>query len=120
MENPILLYTTPDGQHKIEVNLKNDSLWLSLDQIAELFDRNKSTISRHIRNIFKDEELQQDSVVAKFATTARDNKTYKVDYYNLDMIISVGYRVKCIMPHMVIQQLKLYTIVPILRKTLWD
>lgn len=93
MENPILLYTTPEGQHKIEVNLKNDTLWLSLDQIAELFDRNKSTISRHIRNIFKDEELQQDSVVAKFATTARDNKTYKVDYYNLDMIISVGYRV---------------------------
>lgn len=93
MENQILLYTTPDGQHKIEVNLNNDTLWLSLDQIAELFDRNKSTISRHIRNIFKDGELQQDSVVAKFATTASDNKTYKVDYYNLDMIISVGYRV---------------------------
>lgn len=93
MENPILLYTTPDGQHKIEVNLNNDTLWLSLDQIAELFDRNKSTISRHIRNIFKDGELQQDSVVAKFATTASDSKTYKVDYYNLDMIISVGYRV---------------------------
>ncbi|MGL5637588.1 MAG: virulence RhuM family protein, partial [Bacteroidales bacterium] len=96
MENPILLYTTPDGQHKIEVNLNNDTLWLSLDQIAELFDRNKSTISRHIRNIFKDGELESQATVAKFATVQKEGtRTVErdIDYYNLDMIISVGYRV---------------------------
>jgi len=93
MDNSILLYTTPDGQDKLEVNFQGDTLWLSLDQIAELFQRNKSTISRHIKNIFAEGELLQDSVVAKFATTASDRKTYQVDYFNLDMIISIGYRV---------------------------
>lgn len=96
MENQILLYTTPDGQHKIEVNLNNDTLWLSLDQIAELFDRNKSTISRHIRNIFKDGELDPQATVAKSATVQKEGtRTVErdIDYYNLDMIISVGYRV---------------------------
>lgn len=93
MDNNILLYTTPDGKQKLEVNFQGETLWLSLDQIAELFQRNKSTISRHIRNIFNEGELQPNSVVAKFATTASDGKTYKVDFYNLDMIISVGYRV---------------------------
>lgn len=68
--------------------------WLSLDQMAELFQRDKSTISRHIKNIFEEDELQRNSVVANFATTASDRKTYQVDYYNLDVIISVGYRVK--------------------------
>ncbi|EFN03505.1 hypothetical protein appser13_3050 [Actinobacillus pleuropneumoniae serovar 13 str. N273] len=71
-----------------------DTAWLSLDQMADLFDRDKSTISRHIKNIFKEGELVKDSVVANFATTALDGKTYQVDYYNLDVIISVGYRVK--------------------------
>lgn len=94
--NKILLYTTVDGKQKLEVNLQDDTVWLSLDQIADLFQRNKSTISRHIKNIFKEGELQQDSVVAKFATTATDGKTYKVDYYNLDAIISIGYRVNSI------------------------
>lgn len=93
MNNNILIYTTPDGKKKLEVNLKDETLWLSLDQIAELFQRNKSTISRHIKNIFEEGELDAKSVVAKFATTASDGKTYQVDYYNLDMIISVGYRV---------------------------
>ena len=79
---------------KIEVTLDEDTVWLSLDRIAELFQRNKSTISRHIRNIFSEGELNQNSVVANFATTAADGKKYKVDYYNLDVIISVGYRVK--------------------------
>lgn len=92
--NKIILYTTADGHQKIEVSLQDDTVWLSLDQIAELFQRNKSTISRHIKNIFEEGELQIDSVVAKFATTAADNKTYQVEYYNLDVIISVGYRVK--------------------------
>lgn len=71
-----------------------DTVWLSLDQMAELFQRDKSTITRHIKNIFEEGELQRNSVVAKFATTASDGKTYQVDYYNLDVIISVGYRVK--------------------------
>lgn len=93
MQNNILIYTTLDGKKKLEVNLKDETLWLSLDQIAELFQRNKSTISRHIKNIFAEGELDAKSVVAKFATTASDRKTYQVDYYNLDMIISVGYRV---------------------------
>ena len=89
----IILYTTPDGESKIEVTLQNENVWLTLDQMAELFQRNKSTISRHIKNIFETGELVEDSVVAKNATTATDGKIYQVAYYNLDMIISVGYRV---------------------------
>lgn len=88
-----LLYQTPDGDSQIEVKLQNDTVWLSLDQMAELFQRNKSTISRHIKNVLEDGELEEKSVVANFATTATDSKTYSVAYYNLDMIISVGYRV---------------------------
>ena len=88
-----LLYQTPDGDSQIEVKLQNDTVWLSLDQMAELFQRNKSTISRHIKNVLEDGELEEKSVVAFFATTATDSKTYSVAYYNLDMIISVGYRV---------------------------
>ena len=88
-----LLYQTPDGDSQIEVKLQNDTVWLSLDQMAELFQRNKSTISRHIKNVLEDGELEEKSVVANFATTATDSKTYSVSYYNLDMIISVGYRV---------------------------
>ena len=88
-----LLYQTPDGDSQIEVKLQNDTVWLSLDQMAELFQRNKSTISRHVKNVLEDGELEEKSVVAFFATTAADSKTYSVAYYNLDMIISVGYRV---------------------------
>ncbi len=82
------------GRPRIEVKLYNDTVWLSLKQMAELFQRDKSVISRHISNVFKEGELARDAVVAKFATTAVDGKQYQVDYYNLDMIISVGYRVK--------------------------
>lgn len=89
----IILYQTSDGQSKIEVTLSNDTVWLTADQMAELFQRNKSTISRHIKNVLDSGELLADSVVAFFATTAADNKKYQVAYYNLDMIISVGYRV---------------------------
>ena len=89
----ILLYKTPDGESRIEVRLQNETVWLSLDQMAELFQRNKSTISRHIKNVFEEGELEQYSVIANFAKTASDGKTYNVTYYNLDMIISVGYRV---------------------------
>lgn len=89
----IILYQTPDGESKIEVTLANETVWLTLDQMAELFQRNKSTISRHIKGVLESGELQEVSVVAKNATTASDGKIYKVAYYNLDMIISVGYRV---------------------------
>lgn len=89
-----LLYQTPDGDSQIEVKLQNDTVWLSLDQMAELFQRNKSTISRHVKNVLEDGELEEKSVVAFFATTATDGKKYSVAYYNLDMIISVGYRVR--------------------------
>jgi len=90
----IYIYQTEDGKTKLSVNLQNETVWLSLDQIAELFQRDKSTVSRHIKNVFEEGELNASSVVANFATTASDGKTYQVDYYNLDVIISVGYRVK--------------------------
>ena len=93
MENQIVIYKNNDGNIECSVNLRDNTLWLSLDQIATVFQKNKSTISRHIKNIFETEELDKDSVVAFFATTANDGKTYNVAYYNLDMIISVGYRV---------------------------
>ncbi len=92
----IIMYTTDDGQTKVEATFDNDTVWLSIDQMAELFQRDKSTISRHIKNVFTEGELNRDSVVANFATTAADGKTYQVDYYNLDVIISVGYRVKSV------------------------
>lgn len=79
---------------KLEVNMKDETVWLTLNQMTKLFGRDKSVISRHIKNIFEDNELKRDSVVVNFATTASDGKTYHVDYYNLDVIISVGYRVK--------------------------
>ena len=90
----LLMYTTEDGLTKIEATFVNDTVWLSLEQMAELFQRDRSVIGKHIRNIFKEGELKKESVWAKFAHTADDGKTYQVDYYNLDVIISVGYRVK--------------------------
>ena len=90
----MIIYRTEDGLTKVETTFDGDTVWLSIDQMAELFQRDKSIISRHIKNIFIEGELQRDSVVAKFATTASDGKVYNVDYYNLDVIISVGYRVK--------------------------
>lgn len=93
-DTSLVMYTTQDGQTKIQATFNNDTVWLSIDQMAALFQRDKSTISRHIKNIFAEGELTEHSVVANFATTAADGKTYQVDYYNLDVIISVGYRVK--------------------------
>ena len=89
----IAIYQSADGKMQIDVHLQEQTIWLSLDQISSLFQKDKSTISRHIKNVFLSEELDKESVVANFATTAKDGKTYQVDYYNLDMIISVGYRV---------------------------
>lgn len=93
-DTEIVMYQSQDGTTKIDVHMENETVWLSIDQMAELFQRDKSTISRHIKNIFEDGELLRDSVVANFATTAADGKSYNVDYHNLDVIISVGYRVK--------------------------
>ena len=93
MSNEILIYTDDNGEIDLTVSLENDTVWLSQKQMVELFGRDKSVISRHIKNIFKDIELDENAVVAKNATTASDGKTYIVEYYNLDMIISLGYRV---------------------------
>ena len=90
----MIIYQTDDGAVKVDVQMANETVWLSLDMMAELFQRDKSTISRHIKNIFSEGELSPDSVVANYATTAADGKIYQVTYYNLDVIISVGYRVK--------------------------
>ncbi|MAZ38501.1 MAG: hypothetical protein CMF49_08710 [Legionellales bacterium] len=89
----IIIYKAKDGHVELNVSLSEETVWLSLKQIAELFGRDKSVISRHLLNIFKNNELDKNSVVANFATTAADGKTYQVDYYNLDAIISIGYRV---------------------------
>ena len=89
MKNEIIIFENQNV--KLEVNMKDETVWLSLNHTEKLFDRDKSVISRHIKNLLV-EELDN-SVVAKFATTAKDGKTYRVDYYSLDVIISVGYRV---------------------------
>jgi hypothetical protein len=90
----IVIFKTEDERISVDVRFDEETVWLTLDQMAALFERDKSTVSRHIRNVFDEGELVRDSVVANFATTATDNKTYQVDHYNLDVIISVGYRVK--------------------------
>jgi hypothetical protein len=92
-ETDVLLYQTNDGHTRVEVRLDGETAWLSLGQLVELFQRDKSVISRHIKNVFDEGELRRDAVVAEFATTAADGKTYQVEYFNLDVIISVGYRV---------------------------
>ena len=96
----LVIYESKDGNIKLDVNLENETVWLSLEQMTRLFGRDKSVISRHIKNIFAEGELDKDEVVANFATTTKhgaiDDKTqtHMIDYYNLDVAISVGYRVK--------------------------
>ena len=90
-KNEIILFENQGV--KLEVNLKDETVWLTQKQMAELFDKDRRTITRHIQNIYKDEELEENSVCSFFEHTAEDGKNYKVQYYNLDMIISVGYRV---------------------------
>lgn len=92
-QGEIILYQ-PDETIKLEVRLENETVWLSINEMSQLFDRDISVIGKHIRNIFKEGELVKESVWAKFAYTASDSKVYQIDYYNLDVIISVGYRVK--------------------------
>ena len=93
-EGEFILYNTEDGRTQVQLRAVGGTAWLSLNQIADLFGRDKSVISRHIKAVFEDEELSQDSVVARYATTASDGKTYQVDHYSLDMILAVGYRVR--------------------------
>lgn len=93
-EGDLILYTTDDGAAQIQLRAVGGTVWLSLNQIADLFGRDKSVISRHIKAIFEDGELAMDSVVARHATTASDGKTYQVDHYNLDVVLAVGYRVR--------------------------
>ena len=90
MKKEIIIYQAKSGKIEFRGDLKEDTIWGNLNQISQLFGRDKSVISRHIKNIFKSMELQEDSVVAKIATTATDGKIYQVDYYNLDMILSIG------------------------------
>ncbi len=92
----ILIYTSDDGQVKIEVRLEDENVWLTQNAMAELFDTTKQNISLHIKNIFEENELNENSVVKENLTTASDGKNYKTKFYNLDLIISVGYRVKSI------------------------
>lgn len=99
MDSEIIIYQTEDGLTKIDVKLEEETVWLSLEQMADLFQRDKSTISRHIKNIFEEKELVRESTVAKFATVQNEgNRQVErvIEYYNLDVIISVGYRVKSI------------------------
>lgn len=90
----ILLYQNQDGNIKIDVQLEEETVWLTQAQLCELFQKSKATVSEHLKNIFEEGELQEKAVVRKFRTTAADGKNYDTNYYNLDVIISVGYRVK--------------------------
>ena len=90
----IIIYKGADGETKIEVQMKNETVWLSQKQMAELFDCSVDNISLHIKNVFKEAELSENSVTEEFSVTATDGKNYVVKHYNLDAIISVGYRIK--------------------------
>ena len=96
-ENKIIIYTANDGKTKIDVKLEEETLWLTQAQMCELYQTSKSNVSEHIKHIFEDGELNEDSVVRKFRTTATDGKEYLVAHYSLDMIISLGYRIRSIL-----------------------
>ena len=93
MKNDILIYTAKDGNISVDVNLENDNIWMSQDVMANLYDTTKNNISMHLKNIFNEGELEKESVVKKFLTTAKDGKNYNISHYNLDAIIAVGYRI---------------------------
>lgn len=95
----IIIYQTEDGLTKINVNMQDETVWLSLDQMSELFQRDKSTISRHIKNVYAEGELKKEATVANFATVQKEGQRSverQIEHYNLDVIISVGYRVKSV------------------------
>jgi hypothetical protein len=93
-QGEIIIYQTNDGKNKIDVKLEGETVWLTQAQLVELYQSSKSNVSEHIKHIFEEKELEEDSVVRKFRTTASDGKQYEVAHYNLDMIISLGYRIK--------------------------
>ncbi len=95
-ENKVIIYTANDGKTKIDVKLEEETLWLTQAQMCELYQTSKSNVSEHIKHIFEEGELNEDSVVRKFRTTAADGKEYLVSHYNLDMIIALGYRIRSI------------------------
>jgi len=94
MTDQIVIYQSPDGTTLIDVRLEAETVWLTQKQMSELFGKNVRTVNEHIRNIFKEAELEEKAVIRKFRITATDGKTYDISHYNLDVIISVGYRVK--------------------------
>ena len=94
--NNIIIYTTDDGQVEIEVRLEDENVWLTQNSMAELFDTTRNNITMHIKNIFEEGELQEKSVSKESLLTAKDGKNYKTKFYNLDLIIAVGYRVKSV------------------------
>lgn len=95
-ENKMIIYTSVDGQTRIDVRLEDETLWLTQAQMCELYQTSKSNVSEHIKHIFEEGELEENSVVRKFRTTASDGKSYNTTYYNLDMIIALGYRIKSV------------------------
>ena len=95
-QGQIIIYQSEDGNTHIDVKIEDETVWLTQNQLVELYQTSKSNVSEHIKYIFEDKELDEDSVVRKFRTTASDGKKYNVTYYNLDMIISLGYRIKSI------------------------
>ena len=95
-ENKMIIYTSTDGQTKIDVRLEDETLWLTQAQMCELYQTSKSNVSEHIKHIFEEGELDEESVVRKFRTTASDGKSYNTTFYNLDMIIALGYRIKSV------------------------
>lgn len=92
-KNQIIIYEGKDGLSNIEVHFEGETAWLTQKQLADLFNTTKQNISQHVNNIFKEDELSKNSVVKKILTTANDKKQYNTDHYNLDMIISLGYRI---------------------------
>lgn len=104
--NQIIIYQSEDGETRIDVKFTEETVWLSQQQLCELYNSSKANVSEHIKHIFEDGELDEESVVRKFRTTAADGKSYNVTYYNLDMIISLGYRIRSVIPFQTISQRK--------------
>lgn len=94
--NQVIIYRSEDGETRIDVKFTGETVWLSQQQLCELYNTSKANVSEHIKHIFEDGELEEESVVRKFRTTATDGKSYNVTYYNLDMIISLGYRIRSV------------------------
>ena len=110
VQSEIIIYQTEDGNTKIDVKFQNETVWLTQAQLCELYQTSKSNISEHIKHIFEEGELEETSVVQKFRTTGADGKNYNITHYNLDMIISLGYRVKSLI--LILQKSRQCAIIP--------